>query len=73
MTREFIFTKSFLNCWKARGLSDCDLKQLEEVLLSNPQLGDVIQGTGGARKLRIRLENGGKSGGGREIYLIPTE
>lgn len=69
MTREFIFTKPFLNCWKAMGLSDSDLKRLEEVLLSNPQLGDVIQGTGGARKLRIRLENSGKSGGGRVIYL----
>ncbi len=69
MTREFIFTKPFLNCWRAMGLSDSDLRQLEEVLLSNPQIGDVIQGTGGARKLRIRLENGGKSGGGRVIYL----
>lgn len=69
MTREFVFTKPFLNCWKAMGLCEYDLKQLEEVLLSNPQLGDVIQGTGGARKLRIRLANVGKSGGGRVIYL----
>ena len=69
MTREFVFTKPFLNCWETMGLCESDLKQLEEVLLSNPQLGDVIQGTGGARKLRIRLTNVEKSGGGRVIYL----
>ncbi len=51
------------------GLSDADLKTLEEALIKNPQLGDVIQGTGGARKMRIQLQGRGKSGGGRVIYL----
>lgn len=69
MTREFIFTKPFLTCWKAMGLADNDLKVLEDELLKNPQSGDLIQGTGGARKLRIQLEGRGKSGGGRVIYL----
>lgn len=69
MTREFIFTKPFLSSWEKMGLDDGDLKQLEEILLENPQKGDVIQGTGGARKLRIQLEGRGKSGGGRVIYL----
>lgn len=69
MTREFIFTKSFLISWEKMGLDDDDLKQLEEILLENPLKGDVIQGTGGARKLRIQLEGRGKRGGGRVIYL----
>ena len=69
MTREFVFTKPFLSCWKALGLSDKDLRILEAALLENPQLGDVVQGTGGARKLRFRLEGRGKSGGGRVINL----
>jgi hypothetical protein len=51
------------------GLSEDDLKKLEEILLENPQLGDVIEGTGGARKMRIQIENRGKSGGGRVIYV----
>jgi hypothetical protein len=51
------------------GLSENDLKKLEEILLENPQLGDVIEGTGGARKMRIQIENRGKSGGGRVIYV----
>lgn len=51
------------------GLSVEDLKILETLLLENPQMGDVIKGTGGARKIRIRLNGHGKSGGGRVIYL----
>ncbi len=69
MIREFIFTKPFLSSWKAMGLDSEHLKMLEEILLKNPQIGDVIQGTGGARKIRIQLEGRGKSGGGRVIYL----
>lgn len=69
MTREFIFTATFNNCWKAIGLNDENLRELEQELLKNPQLGDVIEGTGGARKLRIKLGNHGKSGGARVIYL----
>lgn len=51
------------------GLGDNELKLLEELLLSNPQEGDVIQGTGGARKLRFQLEGRGKRGGARVIYV----
>ncbi len=69
MTREFIFTATFNNCWKAMGLNDENLRELEQELMKNPQLGDVIEGTGGARKLRIKLGNHGKSGGARVIYL----
>ncbi len=69
MTRRFIYTAPFRRCWKAMGLSDDDLLILEDVLLRDPQRGDVIEGTGGARKLRIQLEGRGKSGGGRVIYL----
>ena len=69
MTREFVYTEPFRKCWKAIGLSEDDLKKLEEILLENPQLGDVIEGTGGARKMRIQIENRGKTGGGRVIYV----
>ena len=69
MTRKFIYTESFQRSWKAMGLSDEDLPLLEIELLKNPRAGDVIEGTGGARKLRIQLEGRGKSGGARVIYL----
>lgn len=69
MTREFVFTQPFRNCWKAMGLTDEDLPYLENILLENPKIGDVIQDTGGARKIRIQLYGQGKSGGGRVIYV----
>ena len=51
------------------GLDNDSLRLLEGVLLENPRLGDIIQGAGGARKVRIKLDGRGKSGGGRIIYL----
>lgn len=70
MTREFVYTAPFRQCWKAMGLSDAELPVLERILLNDPQKGDVIEGTGGARKLRIQLDrNHGKRGGGRVIYV----
>ncbi len=70
MKRVFVHTEPFVKCWKAMGLGDDDLRNLEQILLQNPRLGDVIEGTGGARKLRIKINSSqGKSGGGRVIYV----
>ena len=69
MTREFVYTKPFLACWKAMGLTDEDTKTLELILLNNTEQGDKIPGLGGARKLRIQLEGRGKRGGARVIYI----
>lgn len=51
------------------GLGNSHLIALEEMLMKNPLAGAVIEGTGGARKVRIRLEHRGKSGGARVIYV----
>ena len=51
------------------GLDDPDLSSLEDYLLADPQRGDVIEGTGGARKLRIQLNNNRGKSGGRVVYL----
>lgn len=69
MTRLFVHTAPFRRCWDRMGLDDIDLKALEDALLENPRLGDVIEGTGGARKMRIQLAGRGKRGGGRVIYV----
>lgn len=53
MTREFIFTATFNNCWKAMGLNDENLRVLEQELLRNPLFGNVIEGTGGARVIYL--------------------
>jgi hypothetical protein len=55
---------------KRAGLHEDDLAELVRALVERPQLGPVIPGTGGARKVRIRLAGRGKSGGARVIYAI---
>jgi len=42
-------------------------------LARNPRAGDLIQGTGGVRKLRWRRGGRGKSGGVRVIYYFHSE
>ncbi len=49
-------------------LSDEDYRQFQNTLLRSPELGDVIQGTGGLRKVRVATKGKGKRGGARVIY-----
>lgn len=69
MNRTFKEVPSFTEKWKSLGLSDEDLRALENILLKDPKFGEVIQGTGGLRKIRIPTEYSGKRSGGRVIYL----
>ena len=69
MTRSFVMTQEFDKNWKSMGLTDDALKALQEELLLNPAKGDLMQGTGGLRKLRIAFEGKGKSGSGRVCYV----
>jgi hypothetical protein len=48
-------------------VGDDDYRRFQNELMENPERGDVIQGTGGFRKARMRLAGGGKSGGARVI------
>jgi len=48
--------------------SDVDKKKLYEMLCINPELGNIIQGTSGVRKIRFSHGNKGKRGGSRVIY-----
>ena len=42
--------------------------ELKEELARNPAKGDLLRGTGGFRKVRMRLPGRGRSGGARVIY-----
>jgi hypothetical protein len=63
-----IETPSFLRDSK-KHLDDDERKDLISFLAYNPAIGDVVQGTGGLRKVRWAREGGGKSGGFRVIYF----
>ncbi len=69
MTRTFVELPIFQTRWKAMGLTDDDLKQLQEQLLAYPRIGAVMRGTGGVRKMRFAFEHRGKSGSIRVIYI----
>lgn len=69
MKRLFVMTAGFEKSWEHMGLGDEELRELQNVLLENPDAGDVIPDLAGARKIRIPLTGRGKSGGGRVIYV----
>jgi hypothetical protein len=58
---------------RAELLSDDSFKELQEAIIINPQIGAVISGTGGFRKLRWARPGTGKSGGVRIIYYNRCE
>ncbi|MCU7835554.1 MAG: type II toxin-antitoxin system RelE/ParE family toxin [gamma proteobacterium symbiont of Taylorina sp.] len=54
-------------------LSESEKEDLISYLSDNPNAGDLIQGTGGVRKLRWARRGMGKSGGTRVIYYHHSE
>ncbi|MPY86727.1 MAG: transcriptional regulator [Luteitalea sp.] len=51
-------------------LSDEEYAKLQQVLVADPESGDVIPRSGGVRKLRWRIAGRGKRGGLRVIYYL---
>ncbi|MGE8067237.1 type II toxin-antitoxin system RelE/ParE family toxin [Pseudomonas sp. NPDC089569] len=63
----FIETSAFTR--RAKDLIDDEAyTSLQNVLVRNPSAGDVIEDTGGIRKIRIAAKGHGKRGGARVIY-----
>lgn len=69
MTRTFVRMPAFEKAWKALGLGEAEYILLEDMLLQNPKIGAVIEGSGGVRKVRFPLPGQGKSGSVRVIYI----
>lgn len=54
-------------------LASEQMGEIADLLAANPTAGDIMQGTGGCRKLRYAGVRGkGKSGGMRVIHLFVT-
>ena len=53
-------------------MSDEDYRALQEALVTRPESGDIIKGSGGLRKIRWKVEGRGKRGGIRVIYYWVT-
>jgi hypothetical protein len=50
--------------------SQDEMIDLQKELIENPMKGSLVQGTGGARKIRMRMPGRGKSGGACVGVLI---
>ena len=66
---EFVETSIFTKQIKALATDD-ELKDLQAELIAQPEKGDIIQGTGGLRKVRMAVGNKGKSGSVRVLYVL---
>ena len=65
----FVETKLFTRLVQEY-LSDDEYSELQQALLSDPEAGAVIRGSGGVRKLRWGVAGRGKRGGIRVIYYL---
>ncbi len=65
-----VATPTFEAQAKRAGVSEAELKDICDHIAADPTAGDIMPGTGGARKLRHRTESGGKSGGWRTIHYF---
>lgn len=57
----------------AKLLSQSERNDVIDYVAATPKAGDLIQGTGGVRKLRWARSGRGKSGGVRVIYYFHSE
>lgn len=62
-----IETPYYLADAKSAGVTDEERALIVSTIAADPEAGDVIPGTGGARKVRIAGKGKGKSGGYRVI------
>ena len=62
-----IETQFYLADAKSAGVSDEERVAIVAAIAADPEAGDVIPGTGGARKVRVAGKGKGKSGGYRVI------
>lgn len=67
----FIETKLFTKL-VTEHLSDEEYARLQELLIRDPDTGDLIPGSGGVRKVRWGVKGRGKRGGIRVIYYART-
>ena len=54
-------------------MSEAERISVIDLLAASPEVGDLIPGTGGLRKVRVPLAGRGKRGGARVIYYFYNE
>lgn len=54
-------------------LSSVAMTEVVRMVATDPEIGEVMQGTGGFRKVRVARSGMGKRGGARVIYIYRDE
>jgi hypothetical protein len=67
----FVETKLFTRLVQEH-LSDDEYLRLQQALTAEPEIGTVVPGSGGIRKMRWGVGGRGKRGGLRVIYYLRT-
>ncbi len=68
-----IETPTFIADCRDSGLSEDEVSNIVAIIAADPSAGDIIPGTGGARKLRFAGRSKGKSGGYRTVSYFSGE
>jgi hypothetical protein len=68
-----IETHSFRRAANAAGVTEAERLAIVDVVARDPTAGDLMEGTGGARKLRFAAKGKGKSGGYRIITFFAAQ
>lgn len=66
-------TRPYLVSAKEENISDAERQEIVTYIANNPDAGDIMAGTGGARKLRFASQHKGKSGGYRIITFYAAD
>jgi hypothetical protein len=69
ITQTRCFAKEIDDLIRKKKLLQEDFEAFKKKLIENPELGDLIIGTGGVRKTRLKSASRGKSGGFRVCYF----
>jgi hypothetical protein len=66
-------THSFRRTARAAGVTETELLAIVDFVAAEPAAGDLMEGTGGARKLRFAAKGKGKRGGYRIITFFAAQ
>lgn len=64
------FAKDLQGFIRKRSLLSSDYEDFKDELGKNPEIGDLVKGAGGVRKIRLKSATRGKSGGFRVCYYF---
>ena len=56
-----------------RCMNEREREEAIRTIATDPEIGDVLVGTGGVRKVRFAVQGRGKSGGVRIVYFFRNE